>query len=173
MGFNTNLFSQLVPPLAAQSIRFGDCIFSAPELVTSNALLRLGGLESPGLYVIMAYDAQWDAVTVPAAIFWGVRQYLEPRDALAREVRAPMLHGNAAKPLPSPKPAPPLSPQRCHPLGTIHVGIEPGQSGGGPHRAASSRACSGPFGVPMPSWLYAVVNATASLKATGKPGVLD
>ena len=59
MGINANLFSQLMPPSGAPSIRFGDWIFSAPEPVTSNALLGLGGLESPGLYVVMAYDARW------------------------------------------------------------------------------------------------------------------
>jgi hypothetical protein len=59
MGVNTSLFSQLVPPPAAQSIRFGDCIFSAPELVTSNTLIGIGGIESPGLYVVMAYDPWW------------------------------------------------------------------------------------------------------------------
>ena len=59
MGINANLFSPLLPPPAASSIRFGDWIFSAPEPVTSNALLGLGGLESPGLYVVMAYDPGW------------------------------------------------------------------------------------------------------------------
>lgn len=59
MGFNANFFSQLLPPPAAQSIRFGDWVFSAPEPVTSNGLLGLGGLESRGVYVVMAYDARW------------------------------------------------------------------------------------------------------------------
>jgi hypothetical protein len=47
------------PPAAAPNIRFGDWVFSPPELVTTNTLLGLGGLESPGLYVVMAYDARW------------------------------------------------------------------------------------------------------------------
>jgi hypothetical protein len=59
MGFNTNLFTQLTPFPPAQTIRFGDWIFSAPETVTGRTLLGLGGLESPGLYVVMAYDASW------------------------------------------------------------------------------------------------------------------
>jgi hypothetical protein len=60
MGFNSNFFSQLAaPPLAAQSIHFGEWIFTSPQLMTGNTLLGLGSLESPGLYVVMAYDAGW------------------------------------------------------------------------------------------------------------------
>jgi hypothetical protein len=59
MGFNTNLFNQLLVPPAAQSIRFAGCIFSAPEPVSNSTLLGLSGFESPGLYVLMAYDAGW------------------------------------------------------------------------------------------------------------------
>jgi hypothetical protein len=59
MGFSTNLFSQLLVPTVAPSIRFGDCIFSPPEPVTNSALLGMGGLESPGLYVVMAYAPWW------------------------------------------------------------------------------------------------------------------
>ena len=87
MGINANLFSQSMPPFAAPSIRFGDWIFSAPEPVTSNALLGLGGLESPGLYVVMAYDARLDAVTVSTALLRGIRQNLGSRHGLARELR--------------------------------------------------------------------------------------
>ena len=59
MGFSANFFSPLAPPPAANSIRFGDSVFSGPEPVTGNSLLGLGGLQSPGLYVVMAYDARW------------------------------------------------------------------------------------------------------------------
>lgn len=59
MGFSANFFSRLVPPAAAQSIRFGNWVFSAPAPVTSNDLLGLGGLESPGVYAVMTYDARW------------------------------------------------------------------------------------------------------------------
>ena len=38
----------------------------------------------------------------------------------------------------------------------------------GSARAASSRECSGPFGVPMPSWLCVAVNSTAGLKDYGE-----
>jgi hypothetical protein len=55
-----NLLNYLPPPPAAgQSIRFGDWGFSSPELLIGDGLLGLGGLESPGLYVVMAYDAGW------------------------------------------------------------------------------------------------------------------
>jgi len=54
-----SLLNYLPPPATAQSIRFGDWIFSSPELVTGNPFLGLGGLESPGLYVVLAYDAGW------------------------------------------------------------------------------------------------------------------
>ncbi len=51
--------SGLLPPPATQTIRFSDCVFSCPEPLTSNTLLGLGGVESPGLYVVLVYDARW------------------------------------------------------------------------------------------------------------------
>jgi hypothetical protein len=54
-----SLLNYLPPPVAAQSIRFGDWVFLSPELLTGNTFLGLGGLESPGLYVVLAYDAGW------------------------------------------------------------------------------------------------------------------
>jgi hypothetical protein len=60
MGFSTNFLSHapLSPP-AYQSIRFGDWTFSFPEPLMGNGFLALVGLESPGLYVVLAYDAGW------------------------------------------------------------------------------------------------------------------
>jgi len=45
------------PPPVAQMIRFGDCFFSCPEPLGDAGLLA--ALESPGLYVVIAYDAAW------------------------------------------------------------------------------------------------------------------
>ena len=41
------------------SVCFGDSIFTPPEVMTSAGLLGLWGLEGPGLYVVIAYDATW------------------------------------------------------------------------------------------------------------------
>src|SRR6516165_6068910 len=59
MSFLNYLQPPPLPLPSAQSIQFGNWIFSPPELLTANTLLGLGGLQSPGLYVVMVYDAGW------------------------------------------------------------------------------------------------------------------
>jgi hypothetical protein len=51
------LNSLMPPPPVAQMIGFGDRLFSFPEPLGDAGLLA--GLESPGVYVVLAYDATW------------------------------------------------------------------------------------------------------------------
>lgn len=47
------------PPTAAQGIRFGNHTFSSPEVV-ADAGFFVASMDSPGLYVVMAYDQAWN-----------------------------------------------------------------------------------------------------------------